>query len=293
MKTARPARAATIGALAAGATGFAAGALAERRLVRRRGAAAATPARRCRPCEAPASRPSRATTGCALPCGRAVRLDAALTLVFVHGYTVTSECWAAQVRDLSGDSRPGGLRIVLYDQRGHGASGSGEAAQQHDRAARPRPDEVLRQQVPDGPVVLAGHSMGGMTIMALAEQRPELFGSKIVAVALVDTSSGGMAQVTLGLPAALATVPARLIPYATASRAVAAPGRTLPRGRLRPRRWVNARVAFGKDASGAARRAMTTMQAPMHLETMATFLPTFADPRPHGRTRAAEERSRR
>ena len=48
--------------------------------------------------------------------------DAALTLVFAHGYTVTSECWAAQVRDLSRDQRPGGLRIVLYDQRGHGAS---------------------------------------------------------------------------------------------------------------------------------------------------------------------------
>jgi pimeloyl-ACP methyl ester carboxylesterase len=40
--------------------------------------------------------------------------------------------------------------------------------------------------------VLVGHSMGGMTIMALAEQHPELFGSKVVGVALVSTLPGGM-----------------------------------------------------------------------------------------------------
>ena len=43
---------------------------------------------------------------------------APLTVVFVHGYTVTAECWAIQVRELADPS----VRIVLYDQRGHGAS---------------------------------------------------------------------------------------------------------------------------------------------------------------------------
>jgi pimeloyl-ACP methyl ester carboxylesterase len=266
---------ATVGVLAAGATGVLAGALAERRLVRRE----------VRPADAGLELPTLSGTreqsvicddGVTLAVRESGRADAALTLVFVHGYTVTSECWAAQVRDLTGLARPGGLRIVLYDQRGHGASGSGEAANNTIEQLGHDLDAVLRQRVPGGPVVLAGHSMGGMTIMALAEQRPELFGSRVAAAALVDTSSAGMAEVTLGLPAALATVPARLIPYAD---------RTAPIQRRAERfravdsdlaRWVNARVAFGKEATGAALEAMTRMQAPMHLETMAAFLPTFA-----------------
>ena len=36
-------------------------------------------------------------------------------------------------------------------------------------------------------MVLIGHSMGGMTIMALADHHPELFGDRIVGVALVST----------------------------------------------------------------------------------------------------------
>ena len=48
-----------------------------------------------------------------------------------------------------------------------------------------------------GPLVLVGHSMGGMTIMALADQQPELFGDRVIGVALVATSPGRLAEVTL------------------------------------------------------------------------------------------------
>ena len=51
---------------------------------------------------------------------------------------------------------------------------------------------MLDAVVPDGPVVLVGHSMGGMTIVALAEQHPELFGDRIVGVALISTTAGGL-----------------------------------------------------------------------------------------------------
>jgi pimeloyl-ACP methyl ester carboxylesterase len=43
--------------------------------------------------------------------------------------------------------------------------------------------------------------MGGMTLMALADQRPELFGSRIKAAALVSTSSGQISSRAFGLPA--------------------------------------------------------------------------------------------
>jgi pimeloyl-ACP methyl ester carboxylesterase len=60
---------------------------------------------------------------------------------------------------------------------------------------------VLDSVVGDGPVVYAGHSMGGMTLMALADERPELFGSRIKAAALVSTSSGQISSRAFGLPA--------------------------------------------------------------------------------------------
>ena len=55
---------------------------------------------------------------------------------------------------------------------------------------------------PHSPVVLVGHSLGGITIMALAARHPELFGSRIVAVALLDTSAR-LAESILHLPKTL------------------------------------------------------------------------------------------
>ena len=59
---------------------------------------------------------------------------------------------------------------------------------------------VLDAVAPSGPVVLVGHSMGGMTILELARTAPQLFGDRVVGVALMSTSAGEMAHVTLGLP---------------------------------------------------------------------------------------------
>ena len=57
---------------------------------------------------------------------------------------------------------------------------------------------VVRSVAPTGPLVLVGHSMGGMAIMALAEQRPELFAQRVRGVALIGTSAGEVGQ--SGLP---------------------------------------------------------------------------------------------
>jgi pimeloyl-ACP methyl ester carboxylesterase len=52
---------------------------------------------------------------------------------------------------------------------------------------------VLAATAPgDGPVILVGHSMGGMTIMALADQQPELFGPKVVGTVLISTAASGI-----------------------------------------------------------------------------------------------------
>ena len=146
-------------------------------------------------------------------------LDAPLTVVFVHGYTLSMNSWTFQRRSLGAElatangSRPK-ARLVFYDQRGHGSSGRGPA--EHSTMDQLGRDlaAVLETRVPNGPVVLVGHSMGGMTVMALAEQHPGLFGGRVVGAALLSTSSGGLADLSFGLPEFFTRVRAAVIPLA-------------------------------------------------------------------------------
>lgn len=115
--------------------------------------------------------------------------DAALTVVLSHGFTARLVEWDLQrpvLRDRA--------RLVLWDQRGHGRSGWTPLTRATiDRTGRDL-GEVLDATAPSGPVVLAGHSMGGMSVMALARQRPELFGTRVVGVFLLATSAGRLAS---------------------------------------------------------------------------------------------------
>jgi pimeloyl-ACP methyl ester carboxylesterase len=115
------------------------------------------------------------------------RLDAPLTVVLSHGFTARLGEWDLQRQALRSHAR-----LVLWDQRGHGRSGWTPLTRATiDRTGRDL-GQVLDAVVPRGPVVLAGHSMGGMSVMALARQRPELFGTRVVGVFLLATSAGGL-----------------------------------------------------------------------------------------------------
>ncbi|MEX5718484.1 alpha/beta fold hydrolase [Geodermatophilus maliterrae] len=192
------------------------------------------------------------------------------TVVLAHGYVQSSRLWAGQVRDLL-DARPD-LAVVTYDHRGHGASG----ATTRDRATIEHLGHdlarVLEDVVPDGPVVLGGHSMGGMTVMALAEQRPELFGDRIVGVALVGTSSGGLDAVTYGMPAPAARVVKRLLPVLN-ERAVKAE----QAGKQRAVGAMDTWLIFSSAADPADVRAAMEVHRACTAETVAAFLPTFSD----------------
>jgi pimeloyl-ACP methyl ester carboxylesterase len=114
------------------------------------------------------------------------------TLVFVHGYTLNLDCWHFQRAAFRGL-----VRSVYFDQRSHGRSG--RSAVTHATIEQLGEDllSVINAVVPDGPVVLVGHSMGGMSIVALAERHPELFGpyadgGRVVGVALISTTAGGI-----------------------------------------------------------------------------------------------------
>jgi pimeloyl-ACP methyl ester carboxylesterase len=130
--------------------------------------------------------------------------DASITVIFSHGYCLTQDSWHYQRRDLG---RLDDVRMVFWDQRSHGRSGRSDLT--HATIDQCGDDllAVLEATTdPDQPVILAGHSMGGMTIMALADRYPELVRERVIGVAFVNTSSGELAELTLGLPMALGKV---------------------------------------------------------------------------------------
>lgn len=109
------------------------------------------------------------------------------TLVLAHGWCSTTEVWDPVVTELQ-DRRPD-LRVITYDQPGHGRSTPGRDRQVSllDLGATLR--EVIAETAPEGDVVLGGHSMGGMTLMALAQVDPGLVHRRVRGVALIGTAA--------------------------------------------------------------------------------------------------------
>ncbi|TMR41282.1 alpha/beta fold hydrolase [Actinomadura geliboluensis] len=192
-----------------------------------------------------------------------------LAVVFSHGWTLTQDSWHFQRKALRGLGR-----LVFWDQRGHGRSDGGD----RDGYAIPRLAAdlaaVIEATVPaDTPVVLVGHSMGGMTIMRYADEHPELVGRKILAAGLLCTSSGGLGEITLGMPALLARTTHRVLPRAL--DAFGAGSGAVERVRHLGRdaaTLVEDLVAFGPDASPAAVAFAEQMMTETRMDAFAAFL---------------------
>jgi pimeloyl-ACP methyl ester carboxylesterase len=128
--------------------------------------------------------------------------DAQVTVVLLHGWCLDRRTWQYQIAALR-EMRPE-PRVVAYDTRGHGRSDatglkSATLAQLGEDLA-----EVLRKVVPHGPVVLAGHSMGGMTIMEYAHRFPREFAQRVAGLLFVSTTAEGHTHTRYGLPPRLA-----------------------------------------------------------------------------------------
>lgn len=90
------------------------------------------------------------------------------TIVLLHGITLSSATWDWLVPDLVDR----GLRVVRPDARGHGRSDRAPGAYELDDYVG---DAIaVLEAVADGPVALVGHSLGGVTAAAVAQQRPYL-----------------------------------------------------------------------------------------------------------------------
>jgi pimeloyl-ACP methyl ester carboxylesterase len=122
--------------------------------------------------------------------------DAPVTVVLVHGWSLDHRTWGPVARSLAYGAAP--VRVVRPDHRGHGRSAAVAPESMTIDQLADDLAEVVSATAPDGPLVLAGHSMGGMTLMALAERHPDVV-ARAGGIALVATASGGLAERPFGL----------------------------------------------------------------------------------------------
>ncbi|ALU94357.1 MULTISPECIES: alpha/beta fold hydrolase [Streptomyces] len=115
-------------------------------------------------------------------------------VVLAHGWTCNTRFWDAQIRDLAA-----GHRVIAYDQRGHGLTPEPGPGGYSTNALADDLEAVLGATLAPGQkAVLAGHSMGGMTVMAAAS-RPGLR-EHAAAVLLCSTGVTRLAAEALVLP---------------------------------------------------------------------------------------------
>jgi pimeloyl-ACP methyl ester carboxylesterase len=113
--------------------------------------------------------------------------DATSTIVFAHGIVENHVIWHYIVRDLRSDGR---FRLVTYDARGHGSSGPAKGPDGTtilDGHTLGRDLAAVIEQAAIGPVVLVGHSLGGMTALTqlILEKRER---ERIAAAVLVNST---------------------------------------------------------------------------------------------------------
>jgi pimeloyl-ACP methyl ester carboxylesterase len=111
------------------------------------------------------------------------------TIVFVHGFCLDQGTFHFQRKALDAQGK---YRMVFYDQPGHGLSSALDEGEYELPALGDALADVIKAVVPTGPIVLIGHSMGGMAIMAYAEQHPQVFAERVSGVILIATSGGAI-----------------------------------------------------------------------------------------------------
>jgi pimeloyl-ACP methyl ester carboxylesterase len=213
------------------------------------------------------------------------KAPAPVTVVFSHGYCLNQDSWHFQRAALRGV-----VRTVHWDQRSHGRSGRGVAQTQEGKHVDIEQlgrdlKAVIDAAAPEGPLVLVGHSMGGMTVMALADQYPELIRDRVVATALVGTSSGKLGEVNFGLPVAGVNAVRRVLPGVL--RALGQRAELVEKGRRATAdlfAGIIKRYSFSsRDVDPAVARFAERMIEGTPIDVVAEFYPAFAD---HDKTEA-------
>ena len=124
-------------------------------------------------------------------------VDAEVTMVFVHGFCLRMGAFYFQRTRLPNRLGPR-IRMVFYDQRGHGRSGAAAPETYTLTQLGQDLESVLKEVAPRGVVLLVGHSMGGMTVLSHARQFPDQYGHRIVGAAIISSAAEGLSRSPLG-----------------------------------------------------------------------------------------------
>ncbi|MEE1793735.1 alpha/beta hydrolase [Streptomyces sp. BE308] len=201
-----------------------------------------------------------------------------VTVVFSHGYCLSQDSWHFQRAALRGL-----VRTVHWDQRSHGRSERGRAQADGvpvgiDQLGRDL-KAVIDAAAPEGRLVLVGHSMGGMTIMALADQYPALVRDRVAAVAFIGTSSGKLGEVSFGLPVAGVNAVRRVLPGVL--KALGSQAELVERGRRATAdlfAGLIKRYSFGsRDVDPAVARFAERLIESTPIDVVAEFYPAFTE----------------
>ena len=169
-------------------------------------------------------------------------------IVLTHGITCAIRAWAHQIADLATD-----YRVIAFDHRGHGRSGVPRRGGYSLEHLAGDLDSVLEATLaPRERAVLAGHSMGGITIAAWSAHYRDKVRRRAAAVALINTTSGDLVR-----EVKLFSVPRELSPARVlAARGLinAFGGFPLPAAARIPSRYLVAMLAVGRDADPSAAR---------------------------------------
>jgi pimeloyl-ACP methyl ester carboxylesterase len=180
------------------------------------------------------------------------------TVVLAHGWTCSIAFWTKQVAALIAN----GVRVIAYDQRGHGSSGVPGPAGYTPEALADDIYAVLNSSlVHDRKVVLAGHSMGAMTLIAFGARHPQELKARVSAALLASTGMNELVVrsrvVPLPLPLAKLARPVitRLMALSPAGTRANRWQRTVTRYSALSRSASAADVLFCANLVGACRPA--------------------------------------
>lgn len=104
-------------------------------------------------------------------------------LVLLHGITLSTLSWHYQLQHLSER-----FRVLALDHRGHGKSRSGSASWSLGRLAADLVQVLEELDLRDA--VILGHSMGAMTTLRFAVDRPDVVAERVAGLVLLSAAAG-------------------------------------------------------------------------------------------------------
>jgi pimeloyl-ACP methyl ester carboxylesterase len=105
------------------------------------------------------------------------------TIALSHGVTLTSRVWVKQFTALPSE----GVRLVAFDQRGHGESLAGDSGYSIENLGWDVRTVLEGLDLRD--IVLVGHSMGGIAVQAFVTQHPDVARERVRGLVLLSTTA--------------------------------------------------------------------------------------------------------